>query len=79
MAALAVQVEGGFWSYRWFVYITTLLLQEASWVVYCFVGHLNPASVPSSLLVLLEPHLILKNEPPFLVTLNEWVWLIVTR
>ena len=38
------------------VYITTLLLREASWLLYCIVGHPNPASAPSIMLVLLEPH-----------------------
>ena len=56
MAPWAVWVEGWFGSYRWFVYITTLLLREASWVLYCIVGHPNHASAPSVLLVLLEPH-----------------------
>ena len=55
-APWAVWVEDGFGSYRWFVYITTLLLREASWLLYCIVGHLNPSSAPSILLVLLEPH-----------------------
>ena len=57
MAPWAVRVEGGLGSYWWFVYITTLLLREASWLLYCIVGHPNPASAPSILLVLLEPHL----------------------
>ena len=43
-------------SYQWFVYIATLLLREASWLLYCIVGHSNPASAPSILLVLLELH-----------------------
>ena len=47
---------GGFGSYRWFVYIT-LMLRETSWLLYCFVGHPNPFSAPSILLVLLEPHI----------------------
>ena len=55
MAPWTVWVEGGFWCYRWFVYITTLLLREASRLLYCIVGHPNPASAPSILLVLLEP------------------------
>ena len=38
------------------VYITTLLLQEAPSLLYCIVGHPNPASAPSILSVLLEPH-----------------------
>ena len=29
---------------------------ETSWLLYCIVGHLNPASAPSILLILLEPH-----------------------
>ena len=56
MAPRAVQVEGGLVSYRWFVYIATLLLRDASWLLYCIVGHLNPTSAPSILLVLLKPH-----------------------
>ena len=43
-------------SYRWFVYITTLLLQEASGLPNCIVGHPNSTSAPSILLVLLDPH-----------------------
>ena len=58
MAPWAVLVEGGFVSYRWFVYITTLMLQEASWLLYCIVGHPNLASAPSILLVLLEIHFL---------------------
>ena len=42
MVPWVVWLEGGFGSYRWFVYITTLLLREASWLLYCIVGH--PAS-----------------------------------
>ena len=61
MASWAVPVEGWFGSYRWFVFITTLLLREASWLLYCTVGHPNPVSAPSILLVLLEPHLIYRN------------------
>ena len=53
MAPQAVWKEGGLVSYRWFV---TLLLRDASWLLYCIVGHLNPTSAPSILLVLLEPH-----------------------
>ena len=56
MAPWVVSVEGGFGSYGWFVYITTLLLRDASWLLYCIVGHPNPASSPSILLVLFEPH-----------------------
>ena len=52
----AIGSLGDFGSYRWFVYITTLLLREASWLLYCIVGHPKPASAPSILLVLLEPH-----------------------
>ena len=58
MAPWAVRVEGGVGSYRWFVYITTSLWREASWLLYCIVGHPNPASALSILLVLLEPHCI---------------------
>ena len=61
MASWAVPVEGWFGSYRWFVFITTLLLREASWLLYCTVGHQNPVSAPSIFLVLLEPHLIYRN------------------
>ena len=49
-------VQGGCRSYRWCAYITTLLLQEASWLLDCNVEHPNCASGPSILLVLLEPH-----------------------
>ena len=31
MVPWSVRVEGGFGSYRWFVYITTLLLREVLW------------------------------------------------
>ena len=48
----------GFGSHRWFLYITTLLLPEASWLLYCIMGHPNPASAPSILVVLLEHHCI---------------------
>ena len=56
MAPWSVRVEGGFGNYRWFVYITTLLLREASLLLYCIVGHRNPASATSILLVLSERH-----------------------
>ena len=56
MALWAVRVEGGFGSYRRFTYTTMLLMREASWLPYCIVGHPYPASAPSLLLVLLEPH-----------------------
>ena len=36
-------VEGGFWSNHWLVYIKTILLREASWLLYFIVGHPNPA------------------------------------
>ena len=49
-------VQGGSGSYRWLVYITTLLLQEASGLLDCIVGHPNCTSASSILLVLLEPH-----------------------
>ena len=52
---------GRFRSYRWFVYITTSLLREASWLRYWIVGHPNPASAPSILLILLEPHCVKTN------------------
>ena len=52
------RVEGGLGSYGWFVYITTLLLREASLLLYCIAGHLNPVSAPSILLVLLEPQCV---------------------
>ena len=32
-----------------------ILLRKTSWLLYCIVGHLNTASAPSILLVLLEP------------------------
>ena len=53
-----MDTSGGGWVRKlsWFVYITTLLLRGACWLVYCIVGHLNPASAPPILLVLLEPH-----------------------
>ena len=44
MAPWAVRVEGGFGRYRWFVYIIKLLLREASWLLYCIVGHPNRLS-----------------------------------
>ena len=58
MAPWVVWVAGGYGSYRWFVYITTLLLREGhpGLILYCIVGHPNTASAPSTLLVLLEPH-----------------------
>ena len=53
--------QGGCESYRWFVYITTPLLREASWSLDCIVEHPNYASAPSILLVLLEPHCVLTS------------------
>ena len=66
MAPWVVRVASGFVCYRWFLNIT-LLLCEASWLLYCIVGHPNPASAPSILLVPLEPHSIPR---PFLQSLN---------
>ena len=57
MAPLAVRVEGGFGSCRWFVYIATLLLREASWLQIALWDTRTPASAPSILWFLLEPHL----------------------
>ena len=37
-------VQGGLGSYRWFVYITTLLLREASSLLDCIVGDPKCAS-----------------------------------
>ena len=42
MAPRAVRVEGGFGSYRWFVYITTLLLRDASWLLILHYGTPEP-------------------------------------
>ena len=41
--AISVRVDGGFGSYRWFVYITTLLLQDASWIL---ILHCGPPELP---------------------------------
>ena len=40
--AISVRVDGGFGSYRWFVYITTLLLQDASWILMLHCGPTEP-------------------------------------
>ena len=42
--ASSVRVDCGFGSYRWFVYITTLLLRDASWILILVVGHPNGLS-----------------------------------
>ena len=36
--AISVRVDGVFGSYRWFVYITTLLLRDASWILILHCG-----------------------------------------
>ena len=36
--AISVRVDCGFRSYRWFVYITTLLLRNASWILILHCG-----------------------------------------
>ena len=36
--AISVRVDCGFGSYRWFVYITTLLLRNASWILILHCG-----------------------------------------
>ena len=40
--AISVRVDGGFGSYRWFVYITTLLLRDASWILILHCGPPKP-------------------------------------
>ena len=40
--AISVRVDGGFGSYRWFVYITTLLLRDASWILILHCGTHEP-------------------------------------
>ena len=36
--AISVRVDCGFGSYRWFVYITTLLLRDVSWILILHCG-----------------------------------------
>ena len=73
MATWVVWVAGGFGSYRWFVYITTLLLREASWLLHRIVGHPNPASALSILLVLLEPHCLSQSQYQCPSQKGRWV------
>ena len=40
--AISVRLNGGFGSYRWFVYITTLLLRDASWILILHCGPPEP-------------------------------------
>ena len=40
--AISARVDGGFGSYRWFVYITTLLLRDASWILILHCGPPEP-------------------------------------
>ena len=40
--AISVRVDGGFGSYRWFVYITTLLLRDAFWILILHCGPPEP-------------------------------------
>ena len=40
--AISVRVVCGFGSYRWFVYITTLLLRDASWILILHCGIPEP-------------------------------------
>ena len=40
--ANSVRVDSGFGSYRWFVYITTLLLRDASWILILHCGPPEP-------------------------------------
>ena len=39
---ISVRVDGRFGSYRWFVYITTLLLRDASWILILHCGPPEP-------------------------------------
>ena len=39
---ISVRVDAGFGSYRWFVYITTLLLRDASWILILHCGPPEP-------------------------------------
>ena len=41
--AISVRVDSRFGSYRWFVYITTLLLRDASWILILHCGTPKPA------------------------------------
>ena len=41
--AISVRVDGRFGSYRWFVYITTPLLRDASWILILHCGTPEPA------------------------------------
>ena len=41
--AISVRVDGGFGSYRWFVYITTILLRDAPWIL---ILHFGPPEPP---------------------------------
>ena len=72
-------VKGGSESYRWFVYITTLLLQEASWLPDCIVGHPNCTCTPSIILVLLEPHCFVCFIAPTLVMSLDGTFRSVTN
>ena len=36
--AISARVDCGFGGYRWFVYITTLLLRDASWILILHCG-----------------------------------------
>ena len=40
---ILVQVDSRFRSYRWFVYITTPLLRDASWILILLCGTPEPA------------------------------------
>ena len=57
-------MDGGFGCNRWFVYITTLLLRDASWIL---ILHCGPPAPPQRhlLLVLLEPYCIFKIDKMF--------------
>ena len=41
--AISVRVDSRFGSYRWFVYITTPLLRDASWILILHCGTPEPA------------------------------------
>ena len=41
--AISVRVDSRFGSYRWFVYITTPLLRDASWILILHCGPPEPA------------------------------------
>ena len=40
--AISVPVDGGLGRYRWFVYTTTLLLRDASWILILHCGPPEP-------------------------------------